>query len=713
MPSKIKNAIGTGDVNVGFSAALRNPPVPEEKLVATLEYDDIGPRANVGGYQFYRGTIPYLGRITDILQANNVRLGHTDSNNQNVEAILNKRVRGETLRWEINSNNYIDWIVSSAVRARNDEHEFNITLKENGITNITTQGNNSHQFVDFKFYAVELVPDTAPPVPGQFGVFRWQSADYVNPQGAVNPGDIELSSNNREVDHLTNDNVEDVDVIGIEYENGTDLAQFVDSLNAGSALIIYRDNQNVVKYNITASAPDQPAGANLFVRLDVSYADHHLGADGLDATGVDIPVHLGRLAGLSGSSGGGGGGNMKIVAGGAPVQLLDADWVSAYNLGLSGSPNGVLLEAVAYIEEGADFSDPVNIATRIMRDDTYIGGLGLATQPFSVKLESSETTRDLPLRFEVFDPSPGSNPSYDLDIYSVGRRNIYIMPATPPTNGGDVTLLAYDSNNWTRNSAGDITLNTNFPRRATTQTSLFGLATDGQTIWISYKSQTPGSRPVPQATKVIAFSVSGSRRTRMDVGPSDTETADLMAADTKYIYLGYSGRGGETDSNDRRVDIYDKSSLSLQRSISTPLLTDRDDAFNPPSGQFVSGIEVAYGRLWVIRVESRRLGGQNMWVDAFDPDTGDKDDDLSFLMKGGNSLGSNVNVATYTDGTYFWVANVGVPDTTWRAIHIGRQLVDPSQERTTNNAEGIASLATVPRFLAKGSFISAELVTKS
>ena len=359
MPSKIKNAISAGDVNVGFSAALRNPPVPEEKLVATLEYDDIGPRANVGGYQFYRGTIPYLGRITDILQANNVRLGHTDSNNQNVEAILNKRVRGETLRWEINSSNYIDWIVSSAVRARNDEHEFNITLKENGITNITTQGNNSHQFVDFKFYAVELVPDAAPPVPGQFGVFRWQSADYVNPQGAVNPGDIELSSNNREVDHLTNDNVEDVDVIGIEYENGTDLAQFVNNLNAGSALIIYRDNQNVVKYNITASAPNQPAGANLFVRLDVSYVDHHLGADGLDATGVDIPVHLGRLVGLSGSSGGG---SMPIqAAGGTEVNLLGSDWTPAYTLPLNGSPSKVIIEVSVSLNEGA-ITDAVEAA---------------------------------------------------------------------------------------------------------------------------------------------------------------------------------------------------------------------------------------------------------------------------------------------------------------------------------------------------------------
>ena len=408
MPSKIKNAIGTGDVNVGFSAALRNPPVPEEKLVATLEYDDIGPRSNTGGYQFYRGTIPYLGRITDILQANNVRLGHTNSSNENVEAILNKRVRGETLRWEINSSNYIDWIVSSAVRARNNEHEFNITLKENGITNITTQSSNSHQFVDFKFYAVELVPDTAPPVPGQFGVFRWQSADYVNPQGAVNPGDIELSSNNREVDHLTNDNVEDVDVIGIEYENGTDLAQFVDSLNAGSSLIIYRDNQNVVKYNITASAPDQPAGANLFVRLDVSYADHHLGADGLDATGVDIPVHLGRLAG---ASAGGGSVNEKMSYIDSRVELTADTWTEISNVGISGNGN-VLLDASVTFEDSGVLSS-ISHALRIRRtsDDEIISQFGAVGQLTVTSELSGE-----PIRLRAGDGLSGTK-EYSLEAY--------------------------------------------------------------------------------------------------------------------------------------------------------------------------------------------------------------------------------------------------------------------------------------------------------
>ena len=509
MPSKIKNAIGTGDVNVGFSAALRNPPVPEEKLVATLEYDDIGPRSNTGGYQFYRGTIPYLGRITDILQANNVRLGHTNSSNENVEAILNKRVRGETLRWEINSSNYIDWIVSSAVRARNNEHEFNITLKENGITNITTQSSNSHQFVDFKFYAVELVPDAAPPVPGQFGVFRWQSADYVNPQGAVNPGDIELSSNNREVDHLTNDNVEDVDVIGIEYENGTDLAQFVNSLNVGSALIIYRDNQNVVKYNITASAPNRPAGANLFVRLDVSYADHHLGADGLDATGVDIPVHLGRLAGLSGSSGGG---NMNRVGEflDSEIECANGNWTTILSPRItpSSSNSKVLIDtSVGFRASRPGVPHP--IALRVMAGNTVVRQLGGPDDLIEVN-ERADGVRVEPVRLRAVH-NPSGVQTYDVDVYTTSSWIFHIWPLRSNI------IQAYDGSTRERISEADIDfrdINFSYVINGETYNPLrFGIVAYGDTMWLALNYLPIGNRPTTSVGWLKAFNVNTKRAT--------------------------------------------------------------------------------------------------------------------------------------------------------------------------------------------------------
>ena len=691
MPSKIKNAIGTGDVNVGFSAALRNPPVPEEKLVATLEYDDIGPRANVGGYQFYRGTVPYLGRITDILQANNVRLGHRDSSNENVEAILNKRVRGETLRWEINSSNYIDWIVSSAVRARNNEHEFNITLKENGITNITTQSSNSHQFVDFKFYAVELVPDTAPPVPGQFGVFRWQSADYVNPQGAVNPGDIELSSNNREVDHLTNDNVEDVDVIGIEYENGTDLALFVDSLDAGSALIIYRDNQNVVKYNITASAPDQPAGANLFVRLDVSYADHHLGADGLDATGVDIPVHLGRLAGAS--SGGEGTLNTQAAFLEDDFAVVDSSWseVISLNFNRKGASNSVLKVTGSIDVTGIADGEAAPIAARLRAGNNVIRQFAGPNGLVDASAFAGDT-RALPLQIQTFTRKTGT---LALDLWTTSARILFV------NTGG--RFQAYDgSPPYRRLADEDIFLgrvDENYGG------SYSGAVFTDDVIW-TYEQLQHRTDASP-SNRVNAHLYAWNRDTKARIPSRD---ADLgwyivssvngdIASDGTTIWV---ARTGLTS-----IDGWDISGSGA------PVRDSNKDISFSPLGR--AGLAVAGGKLFLMNrtVRTGRIVNIIGWDITGSRPVRDNSNDI--LNINGNSITQGV---TYdfkdlmTDGTYLWL--LGQEENVFvnaRRIALCYNIATGDPEASRNINIGTGGLASGfpalvdPRKAGRGSFL--------
>ena len=700
MPSKIKNAIASGDVNVGFSAALRNPPVPEEKLVATLEYDDIGPRANVGGYQFYRGTIPYLGRITDILQANNVRLGHTDSNNENVEAILNKRVRGETLRWEINSSNYIDWIVSSAVRARNDEHEFNITLKENGITNITTQGNNSHQFVDFKFYAVELVPDVTPPVPGQFGVFRWQSADYVNPQGAVNPGDIELSSNNREVDHLTNDNVEDVDVIGIEYENGTDLAQFVNSLNVGSALIIYRDNQNVVKYNITASAPNRPAGANLFVRLDVSYADHHLGADGLDATGVDIPVHLGKLAGLSGSSGGGGELNTQVAFLESDLAIGDSSWVEILSLNFSrnGASNSTLKIDASFDILGIAAGEAAPIAARLRAGNNVIRQFAGPDGLVDASAFAGDI-RGLPLRMRTFTKKTGT---LALDVWTTAARLLYL-------NTGQI-FRAYDGSPPYRRLAGqDINLPTIGLGGAFSNYNFgfMGVAAGNGILWTLSRPQRRSTSDPTVNAHLFAWDLSTFARVRsrdVDTGQDFGINADIaIQGDTLWV----------ARTNYSTIEAWDISGSGAPSRDSS-----RDISFRPLGR---AGLAVAGNQLFIMSrtSSSSRIVNITAWDISNNTPVRDSSSDINSIS--GNNIGGITYVWTdiMSDGTYIWLAGIRQFDSPSPEDPPPTRLIwcynivsgdRESSRDISSGAGGIASAfgaAVDPRLAGKGSFLEA------
>ena len=648
MPSKIKNAIAAGDVNVGFSAALRNAPLPEEKLAFTLNYSDIGSRANVGGYQFYTGNTPWLGDLSDILGANNVRLGHTDSNSNDVEAKLNQVVRGMIIRWVIDNNNFISWTISTAVRARNNEHEISLILKEDGITNLTSVRTTRAIAVSFEFYAVELIPETEPPRIGLFDIFRWQPATYVDPTAVVNPGDFEISANNREVRHLTNDNVESAEVIGIEYENGTELAQFVNTLTEGSGLIIYRDNQNVVKYNIDKAA-SQTAGSNLFRRLDVSYVAHILSAEGLDATGVDIPVHLGRSSGSVGISGGGG--SMVGVADSltSRKRLDFGTWVDIIDVDIAASASGKAFVVDAYfsVETNVRRIGAERYSARLVSGSTVIAYIGAETE-FANIGEGGEIEEPAHLR-GVFFPGNTSSQKIKLQLSS-GVQSIYTLfnnVAPLYISVIDTSSFEEKSNRFTISVDDDppdlrdppLRTTADLPRTA----AIVGF---GDTFWIPYYYSSSREPTRPYA---YAYNRDGSRKSSDDFRLSGTGYSIFGAATdgtTIWFIVRYS-------SSDWRLDGYDISSGS--RSSSKSISNLRTLFGSSTSVNFYS-LCYANGTLWLI--ESYLSSSTGDWARAIQTSNLSRNRSMDISLTRIPSASSITYAASVTDGTTLWIYQV-------------------------------------------------------
>ena len=255
-----------------------------------------------------------------------------------------------------------------------------------------------------------------PPNIGQFDVFLWQAADYVNRVSSSNLGELELLNRTSIITNLTNSNVEDIITARIVYRNSTDLANFVNSLTSGSGLVIYRDKNNIVKYNITGSS-DSSSGSNRIKRVDLSYAGHILGSSGLNASSTDIPVYLGRSitngADDSGTSGGTAG-MRKAVGLAIRKKLTNAAWTKVLT---NTFPKGktVIVDSTISLEQNFNPVSHVSRAIRITRDNVRVRGYGTER----IGIAGNETTNLEPQRLRAVAEASGSsgNHTYALEAY--------------------------------------------------------------------------------------------------------------------------------------------------------------------------------------------------------------------------------------------------------------------------------------------------------
>ena len=304
MPSKIKNAISAGNVNVGFSAALRNAPLPEEKLEVSLDYDDIDDSLNGNGhYHFRRGNTIFAGVIRDLLTATQLRISRRDSNGASVASKLTNRYVGEILRYRIDSDNFIEYTISGAITTTNTYHGIPIEFRRTGITNINSVSNSARTNIEFQFFELSLPGEVTPPQAGLFGVLEWRRVLLVGNPVGHDEGDLLLTAGGRSIPHLTNDTVGDVTRFDLDFTSDSLLSRFASNLVAGSSVYIYRDTANILKYDLSSPVVTSTISTGHEHRsLQATLSEHILDANGIDASSVDVPIYLGKVSATSGGS---------------------------------------------------------------------------------------------------------------------------------------------------------------------------------------------------------------------------------------------------------------------------------------------------------------------------------------------------------------------------------------------------------------------------
>ena len=117
---------------------------------------------------------------------------------------------------------------------------------------------------------------------------------------------------------------------------------------------------------------------------------------------------------------------------------------------------------------------------RIQRkDNSIVGQIGSQGQPFRLTGKENETARHMPVIGRFLDNNPGNSPEYALEIYTIGRRVLYLAGSN--NVDGDLVLSAYDSLTNERLEDKDVTLN--FPSIGSNERNyIYGVTYDGDYI---------------------------------------------------------------------------------------------------------------------------------------------------------------------------------------------------------------------------------------
>ena len=455
MPSKLKNAIGNGNVNIGFSAALRNAPIPVEQIKDSLNYDDIADNVGARGrYHFRNGNFIYAGSIADIIRATDLRLALSDSSGDSVAATLRDRFIGEILRYTINSDNYLEFTISGSIVSTQNYHTIPITFRRTGISNITSVSNSPNTRVTFDFSELIFPAEAIAPQVGLFGVLQWERLLLVSHTSQVGAGDVELlASGGGGRAHLTDDNVDSVAFLAMEFEDGSLLERFANNIKAGKTVYIYRNQNNVVAFDATLVNSTTVASGRIRRLASVTYNQHALDVDGIDASSVDVPIYLG-VGGGSVSSGGGGGSEVNEVGKSLTnrLELTGGIWndVITVEIEKTASDSAILLDSY----EQSETSDRLGSIRQSQR-------LIYSTPNTPVVISQIGDEIETPLRADILDEplqmrgihkpsgSVGSKHEYKLQVYSFGAPILFAGNIFNSRNPGDthainaITVQAY------------------------------------------------------------------------------------------------------------------------------------------------------------------------------------------------------------------------------------------------------------------------------